>query len=317
MFNSFGTPWACSLPGSSVHGISQARILEWVAISFFPAAAKSLQSCPTLCNPIDGSPLGSSVPGILQARRLEWVAISFSKAWKWKVKVKSLSRARLLATPWTGAYQAPPSMGFSRQEYWSGVPMPSPFLLPYPGSNPHLLHWQGGSLPLRHLRSPTFIAVLFTIAKTWASLVAQLVKNPPAMRETWFWSLGWKDPLEKGKATHSSILAWRTVQSMGSQRVGHDLVTFTFTFQDMEATWMTINRWTDKDVIHTYNGLLLSHKKERNWVICREVDGPRDYHTKWRKSGGERQTQYDITYMWNLTYDTRGLIYAAEMDPQT
>ena len=76
--------------------------------------------------PIDGSPLGSSVPGILQARTLEWVAISFSNAWKWKVKVKSLSRVRLLATPWTGAHQAPPSMGFSRQEYWSGVPLPSP-----------------------------------------------------------------------------------------------------------------------------------------------------------------------------------------------
>ena len=90
------------------------------------AAAKSLQSCPTLCDPIDSSPLGSFVPGILQARTLEWVAISFSNAWKWKVKVKSLSRAWLLATPWTGAYQAPPSMGFSRQEYWSGVPLPSP-----------------------------------------------------------------------------------------------------------------------------------------------------------------------------------------------
>ena len=89
-------------------------------------AAKLLQSCPTLCNPIDGSPPGSSVPGILQARTLEWVAISFSNAWKWKVKVKSLSHARLLATPCTGAYQAPPSMGFSRQEYWSGVPLPSP-----------------------------------------------------------------------------------------------------------------------------------------------------------------------------------------------
>ena len=76
------------------------------------AAAKSLQSCPTLCGPIDGSPLGSSVPGILQARILEWVAISFSNAWKWKVKVKSLSRARLLATPWTAAYQAPLTMGF-------------------------------------------------------------------------------------------------------------------------------------------------------------------------------------------------------------
>ena len=90
------------------------------------AAAKSLQSCPTLCDPIDGSPPGSPVPRILQARTLEWVAISFSNAWKWKVKVKSLSCVRLLATPWTAAYQAPPSTGFSRQEYWSGLPLPSP-----------------------------------------------------------------------------------------------------------------------------------------------------------------------------------------------
>ena len=90
------------------------------------AAAKSLQSCPTLCDPRDGSPPGSPVPGILQARTLEWVAISFSRAWKWKVKVKSLSRVRLPATPWTTTYQALPSMGFSRQEYWSGVPLPSP-----------------------------------------------------------------------------------------------------------------------------------------------------------------------------------------------
>ena len=92
------------------------------------AAAKSLQSCPTLCNPIDRSPPGSSVPGILQARTLEWIAIFFSNAWKWKVKVKSLSCARLVATPWTTAYQAPPSLGFSRQEYWSGVPLPSPYI---------------------------------------------------------------------------------------------------------------------------------------------------------------------------------------------
>ena len=92
------------------------------------AAAKSLQSCPTLCDPVDGSPPGSPVPGILQARTLKWVAISFSNVWKWKVKAKSLSRVRLLAIPWTAAYQAPPSMGFSRQEYWSGVPLPSPML---------------------------------------------------------------------------------------------------------------------------------------------------------------------------------------------
>ena len=91
------------------------------------AAAKSLQPCLTLCDPIDSSPLGFPVPGILQARTLEWVAISFSNARKWKVKVKSPSRVRLFATPWSAAYQAPPSMGFSRQEYWSGVPFPSPF----------------------------------------------------------------------------------------------------------------------------------------------------------------------------------------------
>ena len=98
------------------------------------AAAKSLQSCPTLCDPRDGSPPGSPIPEILQARTLEWVAISFSSVWKWKVKMKSLSRVRLLATPWTAAYQAPPSMGFSRQEYWSGVPLPSPFLQIYIGN---------------------------------------------------------------------------------------------------------------------------------------------------------------------------------------
>ena len=86
------------------------------------AAAESLQSCPTLCDPIDGRPPGSTVPGILQARILEWVAISFSNAWKWRVIVRSLSRVQLLATPLTTAHQAPPSMGFSRQEYWSGVP---------------------------------------------------------------------------------------------------------------------------------------------------------------------------------------------------
>ena len=88
------------------------------------AAAKSLQSCPTLCNSTDGSPPGSPLPGILQARTLERVASSFSNAWKWKGKVKSHSRVRLLATPWTAAYQAPLSMGFSRQEYWSGLPSP-------------------------------------------------------------------------------------------------------------------------------------------------------------------------------------------------
>ena len=90
------------------------------------AAAKLLQSCRALCDPVNSSPPGSPVPGILQARTLEWVAISFSNAWKWKVKVKSLSRARLIVTPWTAAHQAPLPMGFYRQKYWSGLPLPSP-----------------------------------------------------------------------------------------------------------------------------------------------------------------------------------------------
>ena len=94
------------------------------------AAAKSLQSCPTLCDPIDVSPPGSPTPGILQARTLEWLAISFSNAWKGQVKGKLLSGVRLFVTPWTAAHQAPPSMGFSRQEYWSGVPLPSRYLIP-------------------------------------------------------------------------------------------------------------------------------------------------------------------------------------------
>ena len=138
------TPWSiCDLvlshkAGHVTAGLSE---VEWATANEVPvtsilkrnrkkshaaAAAKSLQSCPTLCDPIDGSPPGSPVPGILQARTLEWVAISFSNARKWKVKVKSLSCVWLFATPWTAAYQAPPPMGFSRQEYWSGVPLPSP-----------------------------------------------------------------------------------------------------------------------------------------------------------------------------------------------
>ena len=100
------------------------RHMKKCSTSLTVAAAKSRQSCPTLCDTIDGSPPGSPIPGILQARTLEWVAISFSNAWKWKVKVKSLSRVRRFMTPWTAAYQAPPSMGFSRQVYWSGLPFP-------------------------------------------------------------------------------------------------------------------------------------------------------------------------------------------------
>ena len=109
--------WQSSLPRSPY----SAALHQGAAAA---VAAKSLQPCLTLCDPIDGSPPGPPIPEILQARKLAWVAISFFDAWKWKVKVKSLSPAWLLATPWTAAYQALPSMGFSRQGYWSGVPLP-------------------------------------------------------------------------------------------------------------------------------------------------------------------------------------------------
>ena len=110
------------------------------------------QLCLTLSNPIDGSPSGSPVPGILQARTLERVAISFSNAWKWKVKVKSLSRVQLLATPWTAAYQALPSVGFSRQEYWSGVLLPSPDTTLGTGLKPNLINVKTHAFPITTLR---------------------------------------------------------------------------------------------------------------------------------------------------------------------
>ena len=112
-----------------VHKNIYMYILIYIYATATAAAVKSLQSCLTLWDPIDGSPPGSPVLGILQARTLEWVAISFSNAWKWKVKVTSLSPVRLLTTPRTAAHQAPPSMGFSRQKYWSGVPSPSPWYI--------------------------------------------------------------------------------------------------------------------------------------------------------------------------------------------
>ena len=129
--------------------------------------------------------------------------------------LRHFSCVLLCVTLWTVAHQAPLSMGFSRQESWSGLLFPSPGNLPNPRIEP------------ASLRFPALAGRFFSTSATWASLVAQLVKNPPAVWENWVRSLGWEDPLEKGMATHSSILAWRIPQSMGSQRVGQDWVTFT------------------------------------------------------------------------------------------
>ena len=148
------------------------------------AAAKSLQSCPTLCDPVDGSPPGSPVPGILQARTLEWVAISFSSAWKWKVKGKSLSCVRLLETPWTTARQAPPPMGFSRQEYWSGLPLPSP-LLEVGGDLMKPLEGEEGS--------PVWKCLLWgdgtVIKSSWWTLASNACLLQPLNQ--WSWSSGY------------------------------------------------------------------------------------------------------------------------------
>ena len=123
---SVGSENTCNKHRGVYPGKKKKKNLSFTQHTAAAGAAKLLQSCPTLCNPIVGSLPGSPVPGILQVRALEWVAISFSNAWKWKVKVKSLSLPEFLGTPWTAAYRAPPSMGFSRQEYWSGLPLPSP-----------------------------------------------------------------------------------------------------------------------------------------------------------------------------------------------
>ena len=157
-------------------------ISTWFALELFmfvhchaAAAAKSLQLCLILCDPIDCSPPGTAVPGILQARKLEWVAISFSNAWKWKVKVKSLSRVRLLATPWTAAYQAPPSMGTSRQEYWSGVPMRflSNWELSIFCSEFCSLYWKYSFLMLMYCCMCVYV---------W---IKKKIKNPFTMKKIW------------------------------------------------------------------------------------------------------------------------------------
>ena len=149
-----------------------------LSLFFTSAPAKSLQLCSTLCNPIDGSPPGSPVPGILQARTLEWVAISFSNAWKWKVKVKSFGRVRLFATPWTAAYQAPPFLGFSRQEYWSGVPLPSPLIhLITPRISAGINSSSSTPFCVPVSRSPGF-----EVRSTRVWIQASLFKN------TWYWA---------------------------------------------------------------------------------------------------------------------------------
>ena len=174
--------------------------------------------------PHDGSPPGSPIPGILQATTLEWVAISSSSAWKWKVKVKSLSHVWLFATPWTAAYQAPPSMGFSRQEYWSGVPLPSPIYIYIYIDIYIYIHIymcvyiyiyiererererDARGVSIRILRSHDRLG---SISHQWSlSSRASLVASHLQCRRPCFGSLGWKDPLEKEKVTHSYILSW-------------------------------------------------------------------------------------------------------------
>ena len=170
--------------------------IQDLAIMKTNAAAKSLQLCLTLCNPIDSSPPGSPIPGILQGRILEWVAISFSNAWKWKVKVKSLSHVWLFATPWTTAHQAPPSVGFPRQEYWSGVPLPSLAIMKKVAINKkkkrHGFYWWAPTLKLADFPkasrlSPSCLAPPCVLLGRWVSasgFVLSLWLPPTAIHAT-------------------------------------------------------------------------------------------------------------------------------------
>ena len=171
-------------------------------------AAKSLQSCPTLCDPIDGSPPGSAVPGILQARTLEWVVISFSNAWKWKVKVKSLSCVRLLATPWTVAHQAPLSKGFSRQEYLEDMK-----------------NWNYSS----QFDMENSMLRVQALSILYISLSTVKEKAMATHSSTLAWKIPWME--EPGR-----------LQSMGSRRVRHDWETSLslFTFMHWRRKWQPI-----------------------------------------------------------------------------
>ena len=146
---------------------------------------------------------------------------------------------QLFATPWTVAHQAPLCMEFSRWEYWNGLPFPNPGHLPNPGIEPTSVASPalgGRFFTIELPGSPVRPRSSSCLPLSRASLAAQKAKNLPAVQETWFPSLGWEDPLEKGMATYSSILAWRIPWteepggSVGLQRVGHDWVTNTFDF---------------------------------------------------------------------------------------
>ena len=194
--------------------VSQGGIDVFLELSCFfydpasaAAAAKSLQSCPTLCDPIDGSPPGSPIPGILQARTLEWVAISFSNAWKRKVKVKLLNIVRLLATPWTAAYQAPLSMGFSRQEYWSGSVIQQMLaiwsLVPLPFLNPA---WTSRSSRFTYCWSLTW--TILNITNMWDECNCAVVWVFFGIAFLWDWNENWPFPVLWPLLSFPNLLAY-------------------------------------------------------------------------------------------------------------
>jgi len=233
------------------------------------AAAKSLQSCPTLCDPIDGSPPSFPVPGILQARTLEWVAISFSNAWKWKVKVKSFSHVQLFTTPWTAAYQAPPSKGFSRQEHWSGVPLPSPNMLSrlvitfLPRSKRLLISW------LQSL-SAVILEPKKIKSDTVSPSISHEVMGPDAMIFV-FWMLSFKPTFSlscftfiKRLFSYSSLSAIRVVCILSPCLFNFyvEYILRNAGLEEAQAGIKIAGRNINNLRYADDNGILLSHKKE-------------------------------------------------------
>ena len=207
------------------------------------ATAKSLQSCPTQCDPIDGSPPGSAVPGILQARTLQWVAISFSGAWKWKGKVKSLSRVWLLVTPWAAVYQAPPSIGFSRQEYWSGLPLPSPGRLQSMGS--YIININSQNIPLLHFTGKKNMVRQFA-AGVFINFRSEIFSTVTTNGKRKSWETGELSP--RANATSSLSDPLPSVQGNGLkwsqsiQQVGQRATSLNFERSDSQAVSQGFSR---------------------------------------------------------------------------
>ena len=224
------------------------------------AAAKTLQSCLTLWDPIDGSLPGSPIPGMLQARTLEWVAVSFSNAWKWKVKVKSLNHVWSSATPWTAAFQAPPSMGFSRQEYWSGVPLPSPNA---PNNIPSIPSQKNYDQPRQHIKKHRHY---------FANKVPSSQSYGFSSSHVWMWELDYKESWVQKNWCSWTVVLEKTLESPLDSKVIQPVN------PKGNQSWIFIPR-TDAEA----ETPILWPPDAKSWLIWKDPDAGKDW--RWEEKG--------------------------------